>query len=286
VEPPAGTGRRRLTEPAATTGAHPVAPDAAARSPKPEPPAGTGERHPLAPAAGTVNGGVEGTARRRPAGSASPSTGWQPVVSANPVESTGRRRRREVDAAETSAWPAAPSAGEATGAEPSRREAGGPEATGTGRRRLLDGAGTGSWLPGSPGQALPESTGRRRRVEPAAQVTPRSGTRRTLGAEYLIDTGEQAVWTGGARRYAPQPEPPTEPFTVEPQAPAPAAQPLAEQASGDTPARRGGRHAAPEQGETVTATIPLRALIGKLDLPLQVEADLDGPTGRHRRPAD
>jgi hypothetical protein len=114
----------------------------------------------------------------------------------------------------------------------------------------------------------------------------------------LIDTGEQAVWTGGARRYAPQPEPPTEPFTPEME-PSPAVPPVnglpvnglpvnglvangpsRDGLSGDelaAEARRRGRHYAPEDGESATATVPLRALIGDLDL--------ERPSGRHRRPA-
>jgi hypothetical protein len=226
--------------------------------------------------------GVEGTGRRRLADPAPTSTGWHPAVPADAPADTGggRRRRREADAAETGAWPPQPAAE--------------PAAPGGGRRRLRepDTAGSGSWLPHLPAESVAEAGGWRHRSEApagpsvtspaeprsgrrrAAEPAPQGGTRRTLGAEYLIDTGEQAVWTGGARRYAPQPEPPTEPFTPAPQ-PSAAAESAA-QPAGEVPARPRGRHAAPEDRENATATVQLRALIGDLDP--------DRPTGRHRRP--
>jgi hypothetical protein len=255
--------------------------------------------------------GGEQTGRARLGDSAFQPTGWFPVASTEaPAEPGGRRRRREPDAADTGAWQplsAAERLGEASG----RRRLADADSTDTGRRRLREpeDTGTGSWRPDAFAEPVVEPTGRRHRAEPSAASSgaqsatappePRSGrrraaepapqgTRRTLGAEYLIDTGEQAVWTGGARRYAPQPEPPTEPFAPEPEpSPAPPAgdvRPgdvlLGDGPSGDelsAEARRRGRHYEPEDGESVTATVPLRALIGDLDP--------ERPSGRHRRPA-
>ncbi|OLT15491.1 hypothetical protein BJF78_02150 [Pseudonocardia sp. CNS-139] len=59
------------------------------------------------------------------------------------------------------------------------------------------------------------------------------------------------AWTGGARRPAPAADP-------EPAAPG------------------RGRHAAPDDGEAVTAAIPIAELLAALDP--------NGATGRHRRP--
>jgi hypothetical protein len=193
----------------------------------------------------------------------------------------GRRRLRESDAAGTGAWELQPAGDPAAETGGSRRRLGEPDA-----------AETGAWRPESAAGPTVETTGRRHRAEPstgspaAALAEPRpgrrraaepaqgGGTRRTLGAEYLIDTGEQAVWTGGARRYAPQPEPPTEPIGLERnETPA---EPNAEQPPAGTGDRPRGRHATGEDGESTTATVPLRALIGELDA--------DRPSGRHRRP--
>jgi hypothetical protein len=123
-----------------------------------------------------------------------------------------------------------------------------------------------------------------------------TGTPRTLGTEYLIDSGAHAVPSNGGRRRAPEPtddaaavapgtgrrrapepEPLTWPFggLI---APASGADHLPDE-SGLTleRPRRGGRHAAPESGVDAPETMPLRVYVAPPD-------PEERPSGRHRRP--
>jgi hypothetical protein len=68
------------------------------------------------------------------------------------------------------------------------------------------------------------------------------GGRRTLGSQYLIDTGAQEDFRAGD--------------------PAPTVTPSDDGIAGR---RRAGRHAAPEPGEEAPSTVSLRTLLGELD---------------------
>jgi hypothetical protein len=137
-------------------------------------------------------------------------------------------------------------------------------------------------------------TGRRRALGFGDSVSS-TGTPRTLGAEYLIDSGAHALPSNGGRRRAPEPtddaavvapgpgrrrapepEPLTWPFGGL-TAPATEADHLSDE-SGLTleRPRRGGRHAAPESGVEAPETIPLRVYVAP--------PDPEQPSGRHRRP--
>ena len=295
--PVTGTGgRRRLPEP-----------DVAA----------TGAGLPVAGAGAGVESPVTGTGRRRrlPEPDVAATGAGLPVAGAeSPVTGTGGRRRlRESDVAETSGG--LPVAGWGLGAgsddrpvtSTGRRHLREPDpSTPAGR----DGSTTTPWtfdtgvdaprvnpVPSTRDLVPPEgvrplsgyvtgvsadqtlaSEGWQRELEDTATRLSRRRARRTLGAEYLIDTGEQeAVWTGSGPRHSP--EPVTEPLpTLAAAAPAPAPAP-----NGAAP-RHGGRHAAPDPG-VVTETVPLRVLLRDLgNLGDGRGVDLgERPSGRHRK---
>jgi hypothetical protein len=166
-----------------------------------------------------------------------------------------------------------------------------------GRADLVD-VPTQAWTLGPPAS----TGGRRRAPEPAAAgdpVLPAAGVRRTLGAEYLVDTAEYPLPTTGGRRRAPEPdvagpsvprtgrrrapEPPTGQFDT---AAAPAGtDPVPGSTTGrvpaDLPVRR-ARHAAPAPGDPDRAeaaeTVWLWPLVGTVDP--------ERPSGRHRRPTE
>jgi hypothetical protein len=109
-------------------------------------------------------------------------------------------------------------------------------------------------VPTEPWRLEPEWRSERAAEErpPTAAAHGDRGGRRTIGSEYLIDAGVQEdFWAGDP---GPTPTPPDE---------------------GIAGRRRAGRHAAPEPGEDVPSTVPLRTLLGELDA--------RRPGGRHHR---
>jgi hypothetical protein len=136
-------------------------------------------------------------------------------------------------------------------------------------------------------------TGRQRALAFGDSVSS-TGTPRTLGAEYLIDSGAHALPSGGGRRRAPEPTDDAAaavPGTGRRRAPEP--EPLtwpfgglnarATEAdsfpaeSGLTLERpRGGRHSAPESAVDAPETMPLRVYVAP--------PEAERPSGRHRRP--